>query len=327
MTSIGLALGSGGARGWAHIGVLRALQEQGIRIDGIAGSSIGALVGAMHCADELDDLEDFIRELSWKGMLSYFDMVFPTSGLLDGNKIYALLSERLQEMRIEDSDIPFCCVTTDLINGKEVQLRSGLMVDAVRASISVPGIFTPFCAGDRVLADGGLVNPVPVDVVRSMGAEVVIAVNLNSPGTGSEAEPSGEAQGATHRKEAEESGGGPHPRASSEASKQRKESFLKSLAERYENLQDNLQESLQDKVDRWFPDQDPCPNIFEVIGLSLNVMEQQVTRSRLEEHTPDLLVQPLLADFAIFDFHKADAIIRKGYTAMKQQMPALMELL
>ncbi len=312
MTSIGLALGSGGARGWAHIGVLRALQEAGIRIDCISGASIGALVGAIHCAGELDELEDFISDLSWKDMLTYFDLVFPTCGLLDGNKIYDLLSDRIQGMKIEESEIAFCCIATDLLKGEEVQLRSGAMVDAVRASISVPGIFTPFCRGDLFLGDGGLVNPVPVDVARAMGAEVVIAVNLNSNGVGHSEDPQDDAGVEDQPR-----------RASSEAGELRKQSFLKNLSERYLDLEQDLHA----KVDRWFVDDDPCPNIFEVIGSSLNVMEQQVTRSRLEAHSPDLLIEPRLNDYAIFDFHKAQQIICRGYTSMKQQLPALQALL
>ncbi|MDM7936810.1 MAG: patatin family protein [Cyanobium sp. CZS 48M] len=317
MKSVGLALGSGGARGWAHIGVIRALEEAGIPIDFISGASIGALVGAIHCADELDELEDFIRDLSWRDMLSYFDMVFPTTGLLDGNKVYELLSEHMQGMKIETSPIPFCCVATDLIRGEEVHLRSGSMVDAVRASISVPGIFTPFCHGDLFLGDGGIVNPVPVDVVRDMGADVVIAVNLNRSHV------TGGLASSTLPDPAEEGEDEPSPRTPSETSNRRRESFLKSLGDRYQSLQ----ETLHDKVDQWLPSEDPGPNIFDVIGTSLNVMEQQVTRSRLEAHAPDLLVEPPLNDFAIFDFHKANRIIRKGYRAMKGQVPALRELL
>ncbi|MBE9153998.1 patatin family protein [Cyanobium sp. LEGE 06113] len=305
MKRVGLALGSGGARGWAHIGVLKALQEEGIEINMISGSSIGALVGAFHCAGELNDLEDLIRDLDWKDVLAYFDMVLPTSGLLDGNKIYELLSEHLHEMRIENSEVPFCCVATDLLKSEEVHLRSGSMVDAVRASISVPGIFTPFGDGDRFLVDGGLVNPIPVDVARSLGAELVIAVNLNCPDHGADVEPNGDPSGVNGPEQAL---AGPAPSSTSEASKRR----IKSS---------------QGSAERWFPDGDPSPNIFDVIGLSLNVMEQQVTHSRLNEHAPDLLIQPALAEFAIFDFHKADAIIGKGYTAMKRQLPALKELL
>ncbi len=317
MKSIGLALGSGGARGWAHIGVVRALQEAGIRIDFISGASIGALVGAIYCAEELDELEDFIRDLSWRDMLSYFDMVFPTSGLLDGNKVYELLSEHMQGMKIEESPIPFCCVATDLIKGEEVHLKSGSMVDAVRASISVPGIFTPFCRGDLFLGDGGIVNPVPVDVVRAMGADVVIAVNLNrNHVTGGLAE-------SSQPDEAADGEDDPSPRAPTEASNRRRESFLKSLSDRYQSLEDTLNK----KVDQWFPSENPGPNIFDVIGTSLNVMEQQVTRSRLKAHAPDLLVEPRLNDFAIFDFHKATRIIRKGHTAMNQQLSALKALL
>lgn len=319
MKSVGLALGSGGARGWAHIGVIRALEEAGIQIDFISGASIGALVGAIHCADELDELEDFIRDLSWRDMLSYFDMVFPTTGLLDGNKVYELLSEHMQGMKIEASAIPFCCVATDLIRGEEVHLRSGSMVDAVRASISVPGIFTPFCHGDLFLGDGGIVNPVPVDVVRNMGAEVVIAVNLNrnyvTGGLASSALPDPTEEG--------DDAPPPPPRTASEASNRRRESFLKRLDDRYQSLQ----ETIHDKVDQWLPSEDPGPNIFDVIGTSLNVMEQQVTLSRLEAHAPDLLVEPALSDYAIFDFQKANRIIRKGYRAMQDQLPALRELL
>jgi NTE family protein len=310
MKRVGLALGSGGARGWAHIGVIRALQEAGIGIDLLSGASIGALVGAIHCAGELDELEDFVRELSWRDMLSYFDMVFPVSGLLDGNRVYDLLSDHIRGMTIEDSPIPFCCVATDLIRGREVQLRSGAMVDAVRASISVPGIFTPFSHGDRFLGDGGIVNPVPVDVVRAMGAEVVIAVNLNR-------------NHDTGAAEEEEAGDESPARTPSETSRVRRQSFLRRLQERYESVQ----EALQDKVQLWFPEEDPGPNIFDVIGTSLNVMEQQVTRSRLAAHAPDLLVEPALSDIAIFDFHRAGRIIRQGHRAMKQQLPALLELL
>ncbi|WP_087069127.1 patatin family protein [Cyanobium sp. NIES-981] len=318
MKQVGLALGSGGARGWAHIGVIRALQEEGIGISGIAGASIGALVGAIHCAGELDDLEDFVRDLCWRDLLTYFDMVFPSSGLLDGNRVYELLSEHMQAMRIEDAAIPFCCVATDLIRGEEVQLRSGCMVDAVRASIAVPGIFTPFCDGDRFLGDGGIVNPVPVDVARDLGAELVLAVNLNrrrvSGGRAESAQPS--AVGQANSQEAME------PVRSAEAS-HRRETFLRRLQQRFESLQDTL----NDKVDQWLDAEDPAPNIFEVIGTSLNVMEQQVTRGRLQVHVPDLLVEPPLQDVAIFDFHQAGRIIELGHRAMRDQLPALRELL
>ncbi|CAK6697314.1 patatin family protein [Synechococcus sp. CBW1107] len=326
MKSLGLAMGSGGARGWAHIGILRALQEEKIKIDYISGASIGALVGAIFCAGELDDLEDFVRDLSWKDMLTYFDMVFPSSGLLDGNKVYDLLSDHMQGLLIEESEIPFCCVATDLIRGKEVLLKSGSMVDAVRASISVPGIFTPFCHGDLYLGDGGIVNPVPVNVARAMGAELVIAVNLNRNDItdGLEHLSGDELIKDAGRSDDHGQGENNQPRRTpGEVSKRRKETFLKSLNDRYESFRD----SMHDKVDLWLSSDDACPNIFEVIGTSLNVMEQQVTRSRLQTHAPDLLIEPQLAEFAIFDFHKADRIIHAGYTTMKQQMPSLKELL
>jgi len=231
-------------------------------------------------------------------------------------------------MRIEESEIKFCCVATDLIKGEEMHLSSGSMVEAVRASISVPGIFTPFCHGDLFLGDGGIVNPVPVDVAKAMGADLIIAVNLNcadSTKIGAEAtkiEITGGAEQSDNPQEKDHKES-QSQRESSEASKLRKQSFLKNLSDRYSDLEDKLHY----KVENWLANENPCPNIFEVIGTSLNVMEQQVTRSRLEAHAPDLLVEPKLTDYAIFDFHEADAIIRKGYAAMKEQLPALEKLL
>lgn len=176
---IGLALGSGSARGWAHIGVLRALDEAGIKIDYIAGTSIGALVGAVYSSGRMDELEDTVRKFNWKQTASMLDIVFPKSGLIDGKKVSAFVQDFIIEGNIEDMSIPFCAVAADLRSGKEIQLNSGNIVEAVRASVSIPGIFTPARKGDMFLLDGGLVNPVPVSVVRKMGADFVIAVDLN----------------------------------------------------------------------------------------------------------------------------------------------------
>lgn len=372
MKTVGLVLGSGGARGWAHIGVIRALEDANIRVHSIAGASVGALVGAIYAAGELDDLEEFIRALDWRGIVSYFDVVFPSSGLLDGNRVYELLSDHLRDLVIESTEIQFCCVATDLLRGKEVCLHSGPMVDAVRASIAIPGVFTPFQKDDNYWGDGSVVNPLPVDVMREMDVDVMIAVNLNnhsgSSALGSaktavmspqsqESEPSASAPSSNAGHETDESSLSSdvnrdldkdtetdlsetdsqqsqpsdsqttdfdHPlQAAKSEAQERIASFFQKVQQRYETFEDWLQE----KMETWTPDQKEGMNIFDVIGSSLNVMEQQVAKSKLSTHPPDILIEPALGEYGIFDFHRADDIIREGYRCMEELIPELQEKL
>jgi len=176
---IGIALGAGSARGWAHIGVLDALLEAGIVPESVAGTSIGALVGAVYADDELAALEDWVRGLTWRKLVGYFDVSF-RGGLVKGDRLFDFLRGDLLEKRIEGLRRPFAAVATDLVNGREVWLREGPVADAVRASIAIPGLFTPWLEDDRQLVDGALVNPVPVSLVRAMEADFVIAVDLGS---------------------------------------------------------------------------------------------------------------------------------------------------
>ncbi len=158
--TVGLALGSGSARGWAHIGVIRALTEAGIHVDYIAGTSIGALVGAVYASGGIGTLENVVLQFDWKQIAYFFDVVLPKSGLLDGKKVSAFIRRHVKEINIEELAIPFCAVATDLGTGNEVILKQGDIIEAVRASISVPGIFTPVKKNGTILVDGGLVNPV-----------------------------------------------------------------------------------------------------------------------------------------------------------------------
>ena len=174
---IGIALGAGSARGWAHIGVLRVLEEAGIRPQIVCGSSIGALVGAVYAAGQLDALEEWVLDLTWRKVLGFFDISFD-GGFLKGAKLIAYLKDHLLERSIEELELPFGAVATDLHSGREIWLREGRAIDAVRASIALPGLFTPFTLDDRLLVDGALVNPVPVSLCRAMGADVVIGVDL-----------------------------------------------------------------------------------------------------------------------------------------------------
>jgi len=301
---LGVALGSGGARGWAHIGVLRALARAGIPVHCVAGASIGALVGGVYAAGGLDDLATFARDLTWRDVVSYFDVVFPRSGLLDGNRIYDLLSEQTRNFLIEEAPIPFACVATDLGTGTEVHLRSGILVDAIRASISIPGVFTPFPKDGVFLADGGILNPVPVNLLAELGAEVTLAVNLNARGPLPPPEPA----------EPEED--------LSEADK-----TAPTLLQRLRQTCASWQDTVQTKLETWLPSPTAEPTIFETIGATLNLMEQQIARARLAECPPDFLLEPDLQTVGIFDFHCAADLIRAGYRATQTVLPQLRDRL
>jgi NTE family protein len=371
---IGLALGSGGARGWAHIGVIRALQDSGIKIDFVAGTSIGAFVGAIYAADGLDELEKFVRAIDWKTIVSLLDLEFPTQGLLDGGKVYELLQNHLLEMQIEDTKIPFCCVATDLLQKQAITLKSGLLVDAVRASISIPGIFTPFEKDGTYYIDGGVINPVPVDIVKEMGCDLAIAVNLNysyldmsdeakilSEQSNRQkaqaiADPEHEQhelalkqstnqaienESAQTERNQENSRGDRQNNSSEQLSDQvdaseaetsqvlNQDNFMETFRLKYESVQ----EALSQKINHWMPEAPPepetcqCPNIFDVIGSAINIMEQQVTQVKLEADPPDILIQPNLSKYGIFDFHCAEQIIQEGYDRTKSLIPEIKRLL
>ena len=177
--TIGLALGSGAARGWAHIGVLRALTRVGLQPDLIAGCSIGALVGAAYAAGELDSLEQWVRGFTRLQVMGLLDPTF-SGGLFRGDKVFGVAEERVGELTFAELQLPFACVATELETGREHWLQEGPVMGAVRASCSIPGMCVPVQLDGRWLIDGAVVNPVPVSLCRAMGADLVIAVNLNS---------------------------------------------------------------------------------------------------------------------------------------------------
>lgn len=175
---VGLALGSGGARGLTHLGVLKSLTAAGVRIEFVAGTSVGALVGGFLAAGKLDRLVAFTSALTRKESLKLADVMFPTSGLIEGKRIEEFLRSHLGTVRIENLAIPFACVATDFYTGQEVIITKGDLVTALRASISIPGVFKPVAVDSMLLVDGGVVNPVPVQAVRDLGAEYIIAVDI-----------------------------------------------------------------------------------------------------------------------------------------------------
>lgn len=305
---IGLALGSGSARGLAHIGVIRALNDAGIQIDYVSGTSFGAMIGAVYASGKLDSLQDAYLAMDWKKIAYFFDVVFPKSGIIDGDKVADFLREYVHSEHIEELPLPFKAVATELDSGKEVVLETGDIIDAVRASISVPGMFTPVRINEQVLVDGGLVNPVPVNVVRAMGSDIVIAVDVNHDIVAGKAP-------KTEMKPANE------------------DTLIKALARlggaRYPAAMERINEGLQsletpalNHIREWLAEE-PLPNIFEVILSSINIMESQITRSRLRIDPPDFLIQPPLGSVRFLEFNRAEEIISTGYETTRQQLEKL----
>ncbi|MGO9021642.1 MAG: patatin-like phospholipase family protein [Syntrophobacteraceae bacterium] len=295
MPTIGLALGSGSARGWAHIGVIRALADAGIEIKCVAGTSIGSLVGAAFALNKVDALEDFVRQLDWKQIVSFLDITFPRSGLIDGKRITDFFRRHVREINIEELPFRYCAVATDLATGSEVVLNEGDLGEAIRASISVPGIFTPVKKNGGFLIDGGLVNPVPVSVVRNMGADYVIAVNLNHDIVDKRSANSIRSV-APSMKDAV----GQLPP---------KKWGIGQLGNKKLN---KFNPSMLSQLRRWMK-RAPVPSIFDVIMISINIMEAQVTATKLAKDPPDLLIQPKLGDIRFLEFHRAEEAITEGY--------------
>ena len=307
---IGLALGSGSARGWAHIGVIQALEEAGINVDYVAGTSIGALVGAAYAAGNIDVLRDIALQLNWKQIFYFFDIVFPKSGLIDGKKIADFIRNNMQERNIEELSLPFRAVSTDLAKGCEVVIHEGDIVEAIRASISIPGIFTPVMKNELVLIDGGLVNPVPVSTVREMGADFVIAVDLNHDIIGK--------KGYTRTNNSDS--GAVVPDSGTVQSFIEKNKFLEALNKRIKTL--DLPVLTQ--INQWRV-KDPLPNIFEVLLTSVTIMEAQITATRLKTDPPELLIQPNLGHIKLLEFNRAEEAIAEGYSKAKDKINPLIE--
>ncbi len=295
---IGIALGSGSARGWAHIGVLKALDEAGIKIDYISGTSIGALVGAVYAVNGIKKLESFAKKITWKTIVSYIDPVLPRTGLISGKKISKLLASYFGERTIESLEIPFCAIAVDILSGSEVKIGSGQIVDAVRASISIPGIFNPLVNDGRYLIDGGVVNPLPVDVVREMGAEIIIGVNLNRYVTG---------RNNGGNIIIEETGPKKKNLKNQKKRKQNIQIFDRIESE-YQHLMDSLKRKKEvEKISAGLP------NIFEIIDSTIHIMENRITDINLKEAQPDFLIEPEVGDFRLFDFDRAEEAIEEGY--------------
>ena len=301
---IGIALGSGSARGWSHIGVLQALAEMGIEPHVVAGSSIGALVGAAYANKQLDEMEAMVTALEWKDIISYLDMSIMNGGLIQGDKIVNFFRKYAKQTDIESLPHRFAAVATDLNNGTEVWLQQGDLLDAVRASVALPGLFTPCKQKDRWLVDGGLVDPVPVSLCRAMGAEIVIAVGLNSDIVGKHMR-----NNHTHQHVARDS-----------TSNEKK-------PELWDRISGQMSKAMQDQkrflLARLFGDSLNTPGVVDVLAGSIYIMQDRITRSRMAGDPPDIILSPRLSQLGLMEFDRGAMAIEEGRACVDRMRSAL----
>lgn len=300
--TIGLALGSGSARGWSHIGIIRVLEEAGIAPDIICGTSIGSLVGAAYADGQLERLEDWVRGLTWKNVLSLLDFKL-SGGLLQGAKLSAFLQKHFTDKDIRQLPKTFAAVATELVTGREIWLRKGSVIEAVRASIALPGLFTPAHIEGRLLVDGALVNPIPVSLCRAMGADLVIAVDLNWDLVGWHSEFAVEPE--------------PEPEVKTQ-------STLSTILERLPLGLGRLKSGPSEPEASAEPE---MPSILDVLNISLNIMQVRITRSRLAGEPADVIIRPRLSNMALMDYHRAGDAIEEGKSAAERALPEIRQMI
>ncbi|HXT08840.1 MAG TPA: patatin-like phospholipase family protein [Roseiarcus sp.] len=289
---IGFVLGAGVARGWAHIGALRELVEMGITPDIVVGASVGAVVGGCYAAGRLDALEDFARSLTKRSVFNLIDVSFRGGGLMGGHKLRARLESSMGQQRIENLPLRFVAVATEMRTGHEVWLKSGPIVNAMRASYALPGIFEPVKIGGRWLIDGAIVNPVPVNVARAFGADWVLALAVGGDGQ----------NGATHLETADEEEEPPAP----EEPRAGKLWWLRRGAGRAEGSP---------------------PNVASVMVDTFNITQDRIMRSRLAGDPPDHMLTVKTKSIGLFEFHRAAELIELGRATVRKAAPELLEQL
>ncbi|CAD6365252.1 putative NTE family protein [Shewanella hafniensis] len=294
--TIGIALGSGAAKGWAHIGVLNGLAAMGVKPDKVAGCSIGALVGAAYAHDHLPELEEWVRSFSSWDVLGLMDIRWRKGGLIGGDKVFDVLQSRIGDVKIEELNRPFAAVATDLYSGQEIWFRHGDLRQAVRASCSMPGILAPVRQGERWLVDGAVVNPVPVSVSRAMGVDIVIAVDLN----------------------------GYHPgrlqvlpvNMTSHKATQGEMDLPARQDTGFMDLFARGREYVSSLTDKFSLGTKSNPGMIAVMSQSMGILEQRHKRSRLMGDPPDICIVPEVAEIGTMEFHRASEAIAAGEAAV-----------
>jgi NTE family protein len=292
---IGLALGSGLVRGWAHIGAIRALIRNGFKPDIIAGTSVGALAGIAYATNKLDDLEDWARTLNRVSIMGYMDLQMKSGGLIGGKKIYKLLRGHWPNTNIEDLPVKFMAIAADMATGHEIWLKNGDVVQAMRASFALPGVFPPMQYYNRLLIDGALVNPVPVSACQAMGADMIIAINLNGDITGRARKP-----------------GNAYPTVAG-----------------FDPLNSATNPEMAERASkvgiarRLFGRESDAPSMLGVLMSTLTIVQDRLARSRLAGEPPDVLIAPRIGHIGLMEFERLDELMDLGEQAVEAVLPQL----
>ncbi len=290
---IGLALGSGSSRGWSHIGIINALADNGIVPDIICGTSIGSLVGASYVSGNLDKLEQWVCSLTRFETAKFFEINRSLNGLVNKDRLRQFLTIKVanDKVLIENLDKKYASVATELATGREVWLTEGTILDAVFASISLPGLFPAIKKHNKWLVDGGLVNPVPISVCRALGADIVIAVNLNGDIVGK---------------------------------------HLKSVPKQSSSVIDKITDFVSEYTPATFPkvkSAEQPPGLFDAIASSVNITQDRITRSRMAGDPPDILLTPRLAHIGLLEFYRANEAIEEGKASVERLLPEIQHIL
>jgi NTE family protein len=289
---IGIALGSGLARGFAHIGVLKALNRHGIMPTIVAGTSIGALVGGCYLAGKLQELEDWALALNRRKVFGYLDFRVRSAGLIGGNRLTSTLEQYFKDTQIESLPHPFIAIASDIATGHEVWLRKGNLIDAMRASFALPGVFPPVDVNNRLLVDGALINPVPVSPCLALGSRMTIAVDLNADLIGKATKPGQRFQTVAG-----------FDIFSNDVDPADQQIFSGGLTKRIFRREQNN------------------PSLFGVMVSALNIMQDRLTRSRLAGDPPDVHIKPQISHIGLLEFERAQEMIHEGEAAVERAMP------
>lgn len=284
---LGLALGSGSAKGWAHIGVLEELEALGLRPDVVCGTSIGALVGAVYVSGQLEEFSEWVQSLTVRDVFGLMDFSF-SGGVVKGEKLFEFFQKKHQNPDIAELEQRYASVATNMHNGRETWLQEGPVLQAARASCALPGLFSPVQFEGQWMLDGGLVNPVPVTVCRALGADVVLAVNLNHQPMGAHMS-------------------------------RRSRNALKSQGPANKD-EEGFWQKLMGFVSA---DDGEDPGFFDVVAASVNIMQDRITRSRMAGDPAEVTLTPVLDDFAMMDFHRAKEAIEEGRRLVQRSQPML----
>lgn len=303
---IGLALGSGSSRGWTHIGIIRALLDEGFEPDIVCGTSMGALVGASFVSGKLDELEKWAVALTKFETARMFEIKSSFNGFVNTRRLHDLFHEYVadNELMIESLEKKYACVATDLYSGREVWLDEGPILEAVWASISLPGLFPAVKKDKRWMVDGGLVNPVPVSVCRAFGADVVIAVNLNGDIVG------------RHSKKIKAR---PEKKSQDEKSEEVKNIENEGIVNKISNMMEGYTSNFFSKIE----DHEKSPGLLDTIASSVNITQDRITKSRMAGDPPDIVISPHLSQIGLLELYRAEEAIEEGKKCVERMLPEI----